>query len=85
MTVKKVAHEIKRGLIKVRIVAKGRRGESTSYVVSIFRLYRDGEVWRESKRFGSTDIPVIRQALDAAYSWILNGSQRDGNGPKSPK
>lgn len=36
------------------------------------RLYRNGADWKESSRFGAEDIPVVRLALDAAYTWMLS-------------
>lgn len=66
----KQQHEIRRGLIKVRIRqrnSKSRRG----YTVSIVRLYRNGSEWKESARFERDDIPLIRLVLDQAHTWIL--------------
>ncbi|MBI1311222.1 hypothetical protein GC176_07935 [bacterium] len=65
------AHEIRRGLIIVRIWPRRSR-KSHGYSTSIVRLYRNGTDWKESSRFGPTDIPVVRLALDAAYTWMLS-------------
>ena len=64
-------HEIRRGLIKVRI--RQRKSNFTSgYTVSVVRLYRNGSEWKESARFERDDIPLIRLVLDEAYTWILS-------------
>ncbi len=64
------AHEIRRGLIKVRIWNKRSR-KSHGYSTSIVRLFRNGADWKESSRFDSQDIPVIRLALNDAHTWML--------------
>lgn len=63
-------HEIRRGLIVVRIWRKRARGR-IRYSTSVVRLYRNGTVWKESTRFDLRDIPVIRLALDEAHTWLL--------------
>lgn len=62
--------EIRRGLIKVRIWQRRSRGGSR-YSLSIVRLYRNGDQWKESARLGRDDIPLVRLALDEAYAWML--------------
>lgn len=44
----------------------------TRYTTSAFRLFRNGEAWKESSRFGPKDIPLLRLLLDEAYLWILS-------------
>ena len=62
-------HEIRRGLIKVCIWRiKNRSG--VRQTVSIVRLFRDGDVWKESSRFGRDDLPLAGVILDEAFQWI---------------
>ena len=63
-------HEIRRGLIKVRIWRKRTR-DRLRHSMTVTRLFRNGDLWKESTRFGRDDIPLIRVALDAAHLWIL--------------
>ena len=63
-------HEIRRGLIRVRVCVQGKQ-ESPRYSLSVVRVYRNGDQWKESSRFGRDDIPLMRLALDDAYGWIL--------------
>lgn len=63
-------HVIRRGLIRVRVCVATKKA-GTHYSLSIGRLYRNGDQWKESKRYGRDDIPVVRLALDDAYGWIL--------------
>jgi hypothetical protein len=62
-------HEIRLGLIKARIWRKQTRS-GLRHTVSVVRLYRDGDVWKESCRFGRDDLPLLRLVLDRAHAWI---------------
>ena len=73
---KQPIHEIRRGLIKVRIWRKQTRG-TVRHSVTIIRLFRNGDAWKESTRFGRDDIPLIRLALDDAHTWIYQQQARN--------
>ena len=62
-------HEIRRGLLKVRIWRKRTR-DGVRHTVAVTRLFRNGDVWKESMRFGRDDIPLMRLVLDEAHTWI---------------
>ena len=66
----KPALELRRGLIKVRIWQR-RSKHGTRYSLSIVRLFRNGDQWKESTRLGRDDIPLVRLVLDEAYAWML--------------
>ena len=38
------------------------------------RLYRNGDVWKESTRFGRDDLPLVKLVLDKAHTWTLRQS-----------
>lgn len=65
------SHEIRCGLIVVRMYQK-RSKSSSPFSVSVVRLYRNGDQWKESSRLGRDDIPLVRLALDEAHRWILS-------------
>ena len=67
-------HEIRRGLIKVRIWRKKTRS-GLRHSVAVTRLFRNGDTWKESTRFGRDDIPLMRLALDEAHTWIYQQRQ----------
>ena len=69
----KPIHEIRRGLIKVRIWQR-RSKNGVRYSLTVVRLFRNGDHWKESTRLGRDNIPIVRLVLDEAYTWIL----RDG-------
>ena len=62
--------EIRRGLIKVRIWQR-RSKNGVRYALSVVRLFRNGDQWKESTRLGRDDIPLVRLVLDEAYEWML--------------
>lgn len=66
----------RKGLIAVHVLRKGQ--SKPCYSVTAYRLYRDGEQWKRSSRFGTDAIPLLRLALDEAYAWIL-GQQASGS------
>lgn len=71
---KQPVHEIRLGTIIVRIWRKKTRNGIT-HTLNIVRLYRNGDAWVESSRFGRDDVPLMRKALDEAHTWIFQHSQ----------
>jgi hypothetical protein len=67
-------HEIRMALIKARVWQKRTRS-GQRHTVSVVRLYRDGDVWKESSRFGRDDLPVVRLVLDHAHTWVFQNTQ----------
>lgn len=70
----KPAQEIRLGRIKATIWANS--GENgTRYNVTFTRLYKEGDVWKDSQSFGRDDLPLIAKVADQAHSWIFaNGA-----------
>ena len=62
-------HEVRRGLICARIWRKKTRS-GLRHTVAVIRLFRNGETWKESSRFGRDDLPLLRLVLDDAHTWI---------------
>ncbi len=76
MKTKNQTHEIKRGLIKAKICGK-RTKAGINFSVSIVRVFRNGDQWKESTRYGRDDIPVIRLVLDEAFGWIYSQQESE--------
>ena len=72
----KPVHTLRRGLISVRIWRK-RTKSGLRHTVTIARLFRNGDVWKESMRFGRDDIPLVRLLLDQAFIWIHQHSVQE--------
>lgn len=74
--------QIRFGLIKANIWQnQTRSGERHS--VSVVRLYRNGDVWKESTRFGRDDLPLVAKFADLAHSWIYQQSHAEKMGQLS--
>ena len=73
------SHEIRFGLIKATISEKSVRGHAR-HRVKIVRLYKDGDVGKESQMFGRDDLPLVAKVADLSHTWIYQHSQRDGIG-----
>jgi hypothetical protein len=73
----KPALELRHGLIKVSIWQR-RSKPGARYSLSVVRLFRNGDEWKESTRLGRDDIPLVRLLLDEAYAWMLtNGGDSE--------
>lgn len=70
----KPALEIRRGLIRVR-VRQRRSKNGVRYSLSIVRLFRNGDQWKESTRLGRDDVPLVRLVLDEAHTWMLTNDE----------
>lgn len=74
---KQPAHEIRFGLIKAR-VWKNQTRSGQRHNVSVCRLYRNGDVWKESTQFGRDDLPVLAKVIDLAHTWIfIHGAEHE--------
>ena len=67
----KPVFEIRRGLIKVRIWQRKTKN-GVRFSLTVVRLFRNGDQWKESTRLGRDDIPLVRLLLDKAHTWILD-------------
>ena len=67
-------HVVRRGLIKARIWRKRTRS-GLRHSVAVARLYRNGDAWKESTRFGRDDLPLVMHVLDLAHTWIFQHTQ----------
>lgn len=63
-------HELRKGMLVARIYRRTTKS-STNHSVSLSRLFRDGELLRESRRLGGKDLALARLLLDEAHVWIL--------------
>ena len=71
----KIIREIRQGLLVVRI-RRAKSGDQTHHMLSLHRLYKNGNLWHESTRFGRDDIPLARWLLDEAHTWMLEHESR---------
>ena len=66
---KQPIHSIRFGYIKVNIWFNQTKS-GDHHNVTVTRLYRDGDLWRESQHFGRDDL-LLAKALVQAHTWIM--------------
>lgn len=69
MNKSKPVHEVRLGAIKAAIW-ENLVGETTRYNVTVTRIYKDGDEWKNSDSFGRDDLLVLSKVLDFAHTWI---------------
>jgi hypothetical protein len=76
-------HEIRLGRIRAAIwVNETETGPRHNVTVS--RLYKDGDEWRDSTSFGRDDLPLVAKVADQCHTWIFeHGSERNGEEGRS--
>lgn len=72
-------HIIRFGLIKACIWQNQTR-QGDRHNVTIARLYRNGDLWKESNHFGRDDLPLVAKVADMAHTWIHQEGKSGGNG-----
>ena len=76
MSGQKPVHEIRLGAIKA-CVWRNETQNGARHNVTVVRLYKDGDTWKDSHAFGRDDLPVVREVLDQAWKWIYSdGAQQ---------
>jgi len=66
----KLVHEIRQGLLVVRI-RRAKSSKTIRHMLSLHRLYKNGDLWHESTRLGRDDILFVRFLLDEAHTWMI--------------
>ena len=69
MSKQKPAHEIRLGRVKATIWAN-ETDNGTRHNVSVSRLYKDGDEWKQTTSFGREDLPLVAKVADLAHLWI---------------
>lgn len=63
-------HEVRLGRIRAA-VWENETQNGTRHNVTLSRLYKDGEEWKDSTSFGRDDLPLVGKVVDMAHSWIF--------------
>ena len=74
-------HEVRLGRIRAAIW-ENETQNGTRHNVTVSRLYKDGDDWKDSASFGRDDLPLVAKVCDQAHSWIFEhtGGSTNGNG-----
>ena len=72
-------HEVRMGRIKAAIW-ENETQNGMRHNVTISRLYKDGESWKDSTSFGRDDLPLVEKVAAQAHAWIFaHGGDAAGN------
>ena len=63
-------HEVRLGRIRAAIW-ENETQIGTRHNVTLSRLYKDGDEWKDSTSFGRDDLPLVAKVADLAHSWIF--------------
>jgi hypothetical protein len=72
-------HEIRLGRIRAAIW-ENETQSGTRHNVTVTRLYKDGDEWKDSSSFGRDDLPLVAKVLDRCHSWIFEHGSAASNG-----
>jgi len=70
----KPAHEVRMGRIRAAIW-ENETANGTRHNVTISRLYKDGDEWKDSTSFGRDDLPLVEKVASLAHAWIYGSGQ----------
>lgn len=68
-TANKPVHEIRYGYVKV-LVWENETTNGTRHNVTVSRLYKADDEWKETSSFGRDDLLLLAKAVDQAHTWI---------------
>jgi hypothetical protein len=77
----KPVHEIRLGRIKAAIWENS-TDNGTRHNVSLTRIYKDGDKWKDSTSFGRDDLPLLTKVADMAHTWIFQQGQEQNGSSK---
>lgn len=63
-------HEIRLGAVKAAIW-ENETSVGIRHNVTVSRLYKEGDEWRNTDSFGRDDLPLVAKVVDQAHSWIF--------------
>ena len=72
-------HEIRMGRIRAAIWANETE-IGVRHNVTLSRLYKDGDEWKDSTSFGRDDLPLLAKVADLAHTWIFESAAAESNG-----
>ncbi len=73
-------HTIRLGLIKASVWKNETPSGAVRHNVTIVRLYKDDDEWKQTTTFGREDLPLVVKVADQAHTWIFESSSKDAEG-----
>lgn len=75
-------HEVRMGRIKAAIW-ENKTDNGTRHNVTVSRIYKDGDQWKDSNAFGRDDLPLVAKVVDQAHTWIFEQSSSSAEGERA--
>jgi hypothetical protein len=73
-TAKRPVHEIRLGRLKATIWENDTK-DGIRHNISLSRIYKEGNQWKDSTSFGRDDLPLVMKVADMAHTWVYeNGN-----------
>ncbi len=72
-------HEIRIGRIKAAIWGN-ETDNGIRHNVTVSRIYKDKDVWKDSDSFGRDDLPLVAKVVDRAHDWIFDEAAGNNSG-----
>ena len=72
-------HEVRLGRIRAAIW-QNETENGLRHNVTVSRLYKDGDDWKDSTSFGRDDLPLVAKVCVQAHSWIFEQAAERSNG-----
>jgi len=69
-------HEIRMGSVKATIW-ENETSVGSRHNVTVARIYKENEEWRQTDSFGRDHLPLIAKVVDQAHSWIFQNGHAD--------
>jgi hypothetical protein len=79
---KRPVQEIRLGRIRAAIW-ENETENGLRHNVTVSRLYKDGNEWKDSSSFGRDDLPLLAKVCDQAHTWIFEQSAERNEGRRS--
>ena len=72
--------EFRLGCIKAVVWENHTQNNGKVHNVTISRLYKDGNQWKDSSSFGRDDLLLVAKVVDMTHTWICTqGRQQNGS------
>ncbi|MDZ4683787.1 MAG: hypothetical protein SH850_01780 [Planctomycetaceae bacterium] len=78
-TKKRPVEEIRIGRVRAAIW-ENETENGTFYNVTLSRLYKDGNEWKDSSSFGRDDLPLVAKVCDQVHTWIFEQAAEKSEG-----
>lgn len=73
---KRPVHELRLGRIKAAVWENDTE-QGVRHNVTLSRIYKDGDKWKDSASFGRDDLPLVAKVSDLAHTWIFENAHHE--------